>query len=49
VNGDGLPDLLCHFDTVKAAFQAGDTTGILKGKTLTGVPIQGSDTIRIVP
>ncbi len=49
VNGDGLPDLVCHFDTPKAAFQAGDTTGLLKGQTITGVPIQGSDAIRIVP
>jgi len=49
VNGDGLPDLVCHFTTVAAGFQAGDAQGILKGKTVKNVHLQGSDTIRIVP
>ena len=46
VNGDGLADLVCHFDTVKAVFQTGDTVGILEGKTVNNVSLQGSDTIR---
>jgi 6-phosphogluconolactonase (cycloisomerase 2 family) len=49
VNGDGLPDLVCHFDTQTAAFQKGDTQGTLKGKTKTGIPLFGVDSIRIVP
>jgi probable HAF family extracellular repeat protein len=49
VNGDGLPDLLCHFSTAVAAFQPGDTTGILRGRTLGGMPFLGSDTVSIVP
>jgi len=49
VNGDGLPDLVCHFDTQAAAFQRGDTQGILKGKTVANVRIEGSGAVRIVP
>jgi hypothetical protein len=49
VNGDGLPDLVCHFSTQAAGFQSGDTEGILKGMTVNGVPIVGSDSVKIVP
>ncbi|NOZ29290.1 MAG: hypothetical protein GXP39_14735 [Chloroflexi bacterium] len=49
INDDGLPDLLCHFYTQKAGFQPGDTEGILKGKTVAGIPFIGSDSVRIVP
>ena len=49
VNADGLLDLVCHFRTQKAGFQAGDTEGILTGKTVDGVLIQGTDSINIVP
>lgn len=49
VNGDGLPDLICHCETPKTGFQPGDTIGVLKGKTVTGIPIMGTDSIRIVP
>ncbi|MDH7499464.1 MAG: YncE family protein [candidate division NC10 bacterium] len=49
VNGDGLPDLMCHFWTQQCGFQVGDTEGTLKGKTLDGVSFQAKDSIRIVP
>jgi len=49
VNVDGRSDLVCHFDNRNTAFQAGDVQGILKGLTLEGIHIMGSDTIRIVP
>ena len=49
VNGDGLLDVVCHFYTQETAFQDGDTNGVLKGFTTDGVPIQGTDTIRLVP
>jgi hypothetical protein len=49
VNGDGWPDLVCHFHTPTAAFQAGDTEDVLKGKTVAATPFSGSDSVRIVP
>lgn len=49
VNGDGLLDVVCHFETQQAAFGSGDTEGILKGLTVSGTPLQGADSIRIVP
>jgi hypothetical protein len=48
VNGDGLLDLVCHFDTPSTQFQAGDTTGILEGKIVGGNSIMGSDAVIIV-
>ena len=48
-NRDRLLDLICHFDADQAGFQCGDTDGILRGKTVDGVPIEGSDTVRIAP
>ncbi len=48
VNGDGLLDLVCHFYTSLTGFQVGDTVGFLKGLTVEGVLIEGSDTVRIL-
>lgn len=49
VNGDGLPDLVCSFSTRSAAFQAGDTQGVLKGRTSEGLLLIGFDSVQIVP
>jgi hypothetical protein len=49
VNRDGLLDLVCHFATESTGFQAGDTQGVLTGKTVGGTPIRGTDAIQIVP
>jgi hypothetical protein len=49
VDSDGVPDLVCHFETQAAAFQSGDTRAILKGKTVQGGPIIGQEAIVIVP
>jgi probable HAF family extracellular repeat protein len=49
VNGDGLPDLVCHFHTPTTGFQAGDTEGVLKGETVAAISFSGSDSVRIVP
>ena len=49
INGDAFLDLMCHFDTQKTGFQSGDTVGKLKGKTGSGTPIIGTDSVRIVP
>jgi len=49
VNGDGLIDLVCHFETQSTGFERGDTLGILKGKTSQGTPIIGQEAIVTVP
>ena len=48
VNSDGLLDQVCHFNTQQTGFQAGDNEGILKGKTVTGIPIEGRDSVKVV-
>jgi hypothetical protein len=49
VNGDGLPDLVCHFDTQSTGFRPKDTLGILMGKTTQGAVMVGQQAIVIVP
>jgi hypothetical protein len=49
VNVEGLDDVVCHFNTQDTDFEDGDTEGILKGQTVDGVPIEGRDSVRIVP
>jgi hypothetical protein len=49
VDGDGLYDLVCHFFTQRAGFECGGESGYLKGQTVDGVSIEGSDSVRIVP
>jgi hypothetical protein len=39
---------MCHFSTEATGFLLGDTTGWLKGKTLDGKKIAGSDSVRIL-
>jgi xyloglucan-specific exo-beta-1,4-glucanase len=48
VNGDGLLDQVCNFSTSLTGFQLGDTVGFLKGLTVEGTPIEGSETVRIL-
>ena len=48
-NRDRLLDLICHFDADQAGFECGDTDGILRGNTVGGLPIEGSDSVRIAP
>jgi hypothetical protein len=48
VNGDGLPDLLCHFNTQLTKVNANDTVCVLKGKTVGGTSIRGTDSIRVI-
>jgi len=43
----GIRDLVCYFSTGKTGFTQGDTLGILKGKTLSGAPFQGTAPIQI--
>jgi hypothetical protein len=49
VNGDKLIDLVCHFDTQKTTFKAGDSVGILKGMRISGIHFIGTDSVQIVP
>jgi hypothetical protein len=49
INGDGLKDLVCHFYTEDTGFLCGDTEGVLKGMTMDGTPIEGKDSVKIVP
>ncbi|MDA2913826.1 LamG domain-containing protein [Acidobacteriia bacterium AH_259_A11_L15] len=50
VNGDGLLDLVCHFETLTLFFlEPGDTIAVLEGSTLDGTPIRGEDSVKIVP
>jgi hypothetical protein len=48
VNGDGLADLMCHFDTQTAGFQPTDIAAILKGRTTDGLALQGIDSVWII-
>jgi hypothetical protein len=48
VNGDGLPDLTCHFMTELTGFQDGDTFGILNGRATDGTRFTATDSIRTV-
>jgi methionine-rich copper-binding protein CopC len=48
VDGDGRPDLMCHFDSQTANFEPGDTEGIVMGKTTAGRRFEGRGHIRIV-
>jgi hypothetical protein len=48
VDGDGLLDLVCHFNTPLTQFQAGDTKGVLGGKIVGGNTITGADAVVIV-
>jgi ligand-binding sensor domain-containing protein len=45
---DGLLDLVCRFATALTGFQVGDAEGVLKGESVEGVPIIGSDSINVV-
>lgn len=48
VNGDGRPDLVCHFDNQLASFDQGDEEGIVRG-TIGGMPFEGRGWLKIVP
>jgi hypothetical protein len=48
VNSDGLKDLVCTFERKPAGFQLTDTYGVLRGKTISGITIKGTDTVHIV-
>lgn len=48
MDSDGDLDLMLHFETIEIGFQCGDSMAFLKGKTLDGQKLEGSDTIKTV-
>lgn len=49
VDGDGDTDLLFHFKTQELALTAESTEATLTGAKFDGQPVEGTDTVRIVP
>lgn len=48
VDGDEDTDLILHFNTQDTGIVCGDTSASLTGETLSGQPIDGSDSIQTV-
>jgi hypothetical protein len=49
VNEDGRTDLVVHVDTSALQLSMSDSQALLEGRTYSGTPIQGSDSVRVVP
>lgn len=49
VDGDGDLDMLFHFKTQKLVLDGDSIEATLTGKTYSGTPIEGTDTVNIVP
>jgi hypothetical protein len=48
VDGDGVDDLVLHFETKETGILCGDTSASLTGKIFGGQAIEGSDPFRTV-
>jgi hypothetical protein len=48
VNDDGRDDLVCRFKTRDTGIACGDTSASLKGETVDGQMIKGSDSVKTV-
>ncbi len=49
VNGDCLPDLVCHVVTADFFIELGESIAVLEAETYNGQAIRGEDSVRIVP
>lgn len=49
VNGDGLLDLVCHFENQAAGFDYDSVEGIARGKTRDGMAFEGRGLLKVVP
>lgn len=49
LNGDGTPDIVCHFENQVAGFQPWDAEAILRGHTTDGRAIEGRGYLKVVP
>ena len=47
LNGDGLLDLVLHFDAKDLNLTETDENAVLNGNTFDGIPITGSDSVKI--
>jgi hypothetical protein len=47
MNGDGIPDVVCHFDNQAAEFEHSDTVGIVKGNMPNGRRFEGSGKLKV--
>ena len=47
-NGDGMLDLVLHFNIQETGIQCGDTSVSVRGETFNGLAIAGSDSINTV-
>jgi len=48
VDGDGRPDLICHFDAQKSGFAPGDSVAVVRGRTSAGRLFEGRGMIHTV-
>src|SRR5262249_22988592 len=48
IDGDGDTDMILHFRTLHTGITCGDTSASLRGETLGGQQIEGSDSIKTV-
>jgi hypothetical protein len=48
INGDGLDDLIAHFETQQILLGVSDTEGIVEGRTLDNRLFRGSDSVRVI-
>ncbi len=46
---DGLNDLVCHFVTLAIVPEEGNVLATLSGNLIGGTPIEGTDSVNIVP
>ena len=49
LNGDGFLDAMYGFRTFDCGFALGDTEGWLTGYTVSGTPVEGSDSVLVSP
>ncbi|HJU05761.1 MAG TPA: tandem-95 repeat protein [Nitrospiraceae bacterium] len=49
VNGDGLEDLIIDVNTEALQLSSTDTQAVLEGRTVSGIFIRGTNSIRVVP
>jgi hypothetical protein len=49
VDGDGLDDLMVQIQDIAGTYGEGDTYGTLVARTMSGIAIEGTDTICLVP
>lgn len=49
LNGDTVPDMVCHFELQNAKFKPEDTRAILKGKTRNNDYFEGSGMLKVLP